>query len=146
MAWTRITEDKLISALNRREVEAYRRDFEVETVSLLIADVTAEVRDYIASSDKNIRLDPDESKIPPSCVAKALDILVIRILKRINVQPVQVRIDAAKSAEEYFQKIAEGRITPQGYDARPDEQTGGVCAVVVQNSRDRVTAGKLEGL
>ena len=54
--------------------------------------------------------------------------------------------DAAESAEEYFQKIAEGRITPQSYDAAPGEQTGGSCAVVIQNSRDRVNAHKLEGL
>lgn len=145
MAWTRITEDKLISALSRREVEVYRRDFEVETVDLLIADVTAEVRDYIASNG-NVRMDPDTRNIPPSCFAKALDILVIRVLKRINIQPVQVRIDAAKSAEEYFQKIAEGRINPQGFDAAPGKQTGGSCAVVIQNSRDRVNAAKLEGL
>lgn len=145
MSWKTITEENLVAALSRREVDAYRRDFEVETVDLLITDVTAEVRDYIASNG-NVRLDPDESKIPASCVAKALDILVIRVLKRINVQPVQVRIDAAKSAEEYFQKIAEGRITPQSYDAAPGEQTGGSCAVVIQNSRDRVNAHKLEGL
>ena len=143
--WKPITEDNLIAALSRREVEAYRRDFEVETVGLLIADVTAEVRDYIASNG-NVRLDPDETRIPPSCVAKALDILVIRVLKRINLQPVQVRIDAAKSAEDYFNKIAEGRINPQSYDAAPGEQTGGACAVVIQNSRDRVSASKLEGL
>lgn len=145
MSWKTITEENLVAALSRREVDAYRRDFEVETVDLLIADVTAEVRDYIASNG-NVRLDPDESKIPASCVAKALDILVIRVLKRINIQPVQVRIDAAKSAEEYFQKIAEGRITPKSYDAAPGEQTGGSCAVVIQNSRDRVNAHKLEGL
>lgn len=145
MSWKTITEENLVAALSRREVDAYRRDFEVETVDLLIVDVTAEVRDYIASNG-NVRLDPDESKIPASCVAKALDILVIRVLKRINIQPVQVRIDAAKSAEEYFQKIAEGRITPKSYDAAPGEQTGGSCAVVIQNSRDRVNAHKLEGL
>lgn len=145
MSWKAIAEQNLVAALSRHEVEAYRRDFEVETVGLLIADVTAEVRDYIASNG-NVRMDPDTRNIPPSCVAKALDILVIRVLKRINVQPVQVRIDAAKSAEEYFQKIAEGKINPQGYDAAPGEQTGGSCAVVIQNSRDRVNAAKLEGL
>ena len=145
MSWKAIAEQNLVAALSRREVEAYRRDFEVETVDLLIADVTAEVRDYLASNG-NVRLDPDETKIPPSCVAKALDILVIRVLKRINIQPVQVRIDAEKAAEDYFQKIAEGRINPQSYDAAPGEQTGGSCAVVIQNSRDRVNAEKLEGL
>lgn len=143
--WKKIEEANLIAALSRHEVDAYRRDFEVETVDLLIADVTAEVRDYIASNG-NVRLDPDETKIPASCVAKAIDILVIRVLKRINVQPAQIRIDAAKAADDYFQKIAEGKINPQGYDADPGEQTGGACAVVIRNSRDRVSASKLEGL
>ena len=145
MAWKTITEENLVAALSRREVEAYRRDFEVETAGLLIADVTAEVRDYIASNG-NVRLDPDETRIPPSCVAKALDILVIRVLKRINLQPVQVRIDAAKSAEEYFQKIAEGRINPQSYDAGTGAQTGGPAVEIVTSSRPRTDASRLEGL
>ena len=145
MAWKSITEENLIAALSRREVEAYRRDFEVETVGLLIADVTAEVRDYIASNG-NVRLDPDDTKIPPSCVAKALDILVIRVLKRINLQPVQVRIDAAKAAEVYFQKIAEGRINPQSYDAVTGASTGGSAIEVVTSSRSRTDAERLEGL
>ena len=144
-SWKKITEQNLVAALSRREVEAYRRDFEVETVDLLIADVTAEVRDYIASNG-NVRLDPDETKIPPSCVAKALDILVIRVMKRINLQPVQVRIDAAKAAEDYFQKIAEGRINPQSYDAGTGASTGGSAIEVVTSSRIRTDASRLEGL
>ena len=145
MSWRKLTEENLIAALSRREVEVYRRDFEVETVPILIADVTAEVRDYVASNG-NVRMDPDETKMPPSCVAKALDILVIRVLKRINVQPVQVRIDAAKSAEEYFKEIAEGKITPQGYDAGTGETTGGPAIEVVTSSRSRMDANRLEGL
>lgn len=145
MSWKQITEQNLVAALSRHEVDAYRRDFEVETVDLLIAGITAEVRDYLASNG-NVRLDPDERRIPPSCVAKALDILVIRVLKRINVQPVQVRIDAANSAEEYFSKIAEGRITPQSYDAGAADQTGGPGVEVVTASRIRTDAAKLEGL
>ena len=144
-SWKQITEQNLVAALSRHEVEAYRRDFEVETVDLLIADVTAEVRDYVASNG-NVRMDPDTRNIPPSCVAKAIDILVIRVLKRINVQPVQVRIDAAKSAEEYFQKIAEGRITPQSYDTDTSAQTGGPAVEVVTSSRIRTDASRLEGL
>ena len=145
MAWKTITEENLVVALSRREVEAYRRDFEVETVGLLIADVTAEVRDYVASNG-NVRLDPDETRIPPSCVAKALDILGIRVLKRINLQPVQVRIDAAKSAEDYFQKIAEGKINPQSYDSGTGAQTGGPAVEIVTSSRPRTDAERLEGL
>ena len=144
-SWKKITEQNLVAAMSRREVEAYRRDFEVETVDLLIADVTAEVRDYIASNG-NVRLDPDETKIPPGCVAKALDILVIRVLKRINLQPVQVRIDAAKAAEDYFQKIAEGRINPQSYDVGTGASTGGSAIEVVTSSRSRMDAERLEGL
>ena len=143
--WKKLTEENLVAALSRREIEAYRRDFEVDAVGLLIADVTAEVRDYIASNG-NVRLDPDESRIPPSCVAKAIDILVIRVLKRINIQPVQVRIDAAKAAEDYFQKIAEGRITPQSYDAGTGAATGGPAVEIVTSSRERVSSSKLEGL
>ena len=143
--WKRITEQNLVAALSRHEVDAYRSDFEVDTVNLLIADVVAEVRDHVASNG-NVRMDPDEATVPASCVSKALDILVLRVLKRINVQPVQVRIDAARAAEEFLARIAEGKITPQGYDAGSTEPTGGACAVVIRNARERVSAAKLEGL
>ena len=89
--WKKLTEENLVAALSRREVEAFRRDFEVDTVQRLIDDLTGEIRGYIFSNGK-ARMDPDESTIPASCVPKAVSILVVRVLSRINLQPVEVRV------------------------------------------------------
>ena len=115
MAWKRITEENLIAALSRRELEAYRRDFEVDTVQKLIADLTGEIRGYIFSNGK-ARMDPDETTIPASCVPKAVSILVVRVLSRINLQPVQIRVDNAKLAEEFFNNLAAGKGKVEDYD------------------------------
>ena len=115
MAWKRITEENLIAALSRRELEAYRRDFEVDTVQQLIADLTGEIRGYIFSNGK-ARMDPDETTVPASCVPKAVSILVVRVLSRINLQPTQIRVDNAKLAEEFFNNLAAGRGKVEDYD------------------------------
>ena len=122
MSWKRITEENLVAALSRREVEAYRRDFEIDAVQQLITDLTGEVRGYIFSNG-NVRMDPDETTIPASCIPKAVAILVIRILSRINIQPVQIRIDSAKLAEEFFNNLAAGKGKVEDYDTPVTDAT-----------------------
>lgn len=53
-----IAENGERAILSRREVELYRRDFEVATVPILITDITDEVRDYVASNGKGSLLMP----------------------------------------------------------------------------------------
>ena len=113
--WKKLTEENLVAALSRREVEAFRRDFEVDTVQRLIDDLTGEIRGYIFSNGK-ARMDPDESTIPASCVPKAVSILVVRVLSRINLQPVEVRVDNAKLAAEFFNSLAAGKGKVEDYD------------------------------
>lgn len=120
--WKKITEANLVAALSRREIEAYRRDFEVDTVDQLITDLTGEIRGYIFSNG-NVRMDPCETTIPASCVPKAISILIIRVLSRINQQPVQVRIDNAKLAEEFFNNLAAGKGKVENYDTPVTDTT-----------------------
>ena len=115
MNWKKITEANLVAALSRREIETYRRDFEVDTVEQLITDLTGEIRGYIFSNG-NVRMDPDETTIPASCIPKAVAILVIRVLSRINLQQTQIRIDNAKLAEEFFNNLAAGKGKVEDYD------------------------------
>ena len=75
-----------------------------------------------------------------------MDYLAFDVLKRFCVSITQERKDARAAALAYFEKIAEGRLIPESYGATEDASTGGSCAVVIQNSRTRVSAEKLEGL
>ena len=143
--WRELTEEDLIATLSRKEVEAYRSEFEIDAVAVLLADTAAWARGYIRSNG-SVRMDPNERSLPSSCVSPAMDYAVIKILKRINVEPIEIRKQARADAISFFEKIAEGRINPESFDAPVTEPTGGSCAVVIQNSRERVSAAKLEGL
>ena len=66
---------------------------------------------------------PDETTIPASCVPKAVSILVVRVLSRINLQPVEIRVDNAKLAEEFFNNLAAGRGKVEDYDKPVSDET-----------------------
>jgi len=143
--WRRLTENDLVATLSRKEIDAYRRDFEIDPVPVLLSDTAAWARGFIRSNG-NVRMDPDELSLPASCISPAMDYAVISILKRINLEPVEIRKQARADAIEYFWKIASGQINPESFDVDPTEPTGGACAVVLQNAREKVTSHKLEGL
>jgi len=143
--WRRLTENDLVATLSRREIDSYRNDFEIDPVPVLLADTAAWARGYIRSNG-NVRMDPDELSLPASCISPAMDYAAVKILKRINLEPADIRKQARLDAIEYFGNIAEGRVNPESFSADETEPTGGSCAVVIQNARPRVTSRKLEGL
>ena len=143
--WRKPTESDLIAALSRKEVEAYRRDFEIDPVPPLLSQTVAWARGYIRTNG-NVTMSPDEETLPASCISPAMDYAVIAILKRINIEPNEVRQKAREDAIQFFRDIAAGKNNPESHSAPENQPTGGSCAVVIQNSRDRVNAAKLEGL
>lgn len=145
MAWRKPTEDDIVATLSRDEVEAYRQDFETDTIRTLLDRTASLVRGYLATNG-NIRLSPDDHEIPEATISPAMDYLVVDILKRIGIEPTDIRKEARREAKAYFEKIADGRLTVESYGRPETESTGGACAVVIRNDRDRVTARKLEGL
>lgn len=143
--WRKLTENDLIAVLSRSEVDAYRNDFEVDAVAVLLADTASWARGYIRTNG-NVKLSPDEGEIPASCVSPAMDYAAFRILKRLNLNPNEARTKAYNDALDYFKDVAAGRVNPESYSADSATPTGGACAVVVENARTRVSASKLEGL
>jgi len=143
--WRKLTENDLVATISREEIDSYRSDFEIDPVPVLLADTAAWARGYIRSNG-NVRMDPDELSLPASCISPAMDYAAVKILKRINLEPVEIRKQARLDAIDYFSKIAEGRIIPESFETESTEPTGGACAVVIQNARQRVTSHKLEGL
>ena len=143
--WRKPTEDDLIATLSRQEVDAYRTDFEIEAVDRLISDTVAYVRTYIRSNG-NVRMSPDESTLPASCVSPAMDYAAFKLLKRRNVKVNESRETAYNDAMTYFRDIAAGKTNPESYGAEPTAQTGGPAAEIVTSSRPRTDAERLEGL
>ena len=145
--WRKPTEDDIVATLSADELDAYCQsgNWTSDPIELLTKRVASYVRGYLATNG-NIRLSPNEHEIPEATIGPAMDYLAIDILKRINISPNDIRKDARKDAIAYFDKIASGKIAVESYGGTDDKPTGGACAVVIQSSRERVNASKLEGL
>ena len=147
MAWRKITEQDLVSALSRAEVEAFRRsaDFDADPVEAQISDTVAFVRGAIRTGGK-CRLCPDEQTLPASLARPAMNHLRYELLTRMNVVPNEARKSAWKMAQELFEELRDGKYVPESWNADEAEATSGPCAEVVKSCRSRVTPEKLEGL
>ena len=143
--WRKPTENDIVATFSRNEVEAYRKDFEIEAVERLLSDTVAYVRTYI-SSNGNVRMDPDESTLPASCISPAMDYAAFKLLKRRNVKVNADRETAYNDAMTYFRDVAAGKVNPESYGSATTDTTGGPAVEIVTSSRPRTDASRLEGL
>ena len=120
--WRQLTEDDLVATLSRKEVDAYRNDFEIDPVPTLLAETTAWVRGYIRTNG-NVRMDPNESTLPESVVSPAMDYVAIKILKRLNIEPKEIRKQARTDAISYFEQIAAGKVNPESFGELPQDDS-----------------------
>ena len=143
--WRKPTENDMVATLSRKEVDAYKNDFEIEAVEQLLSDTTAYVRSYIRSNG-NVRMDPDESTIPASCISTAMDYAAYKLLKRHNLKVNESRENAYNDALTYFRDIAAGKNNPESFGSAPTDTSGGPAIEIVTSSRPRTDADRLEGL
>ena len=143
--WRKPTENDLVATLSRQEVDAYRKDFEIEAVEQLLADTASYVRSYIRSNG-TVRMDPDESTLPASCISAAMDYAAYKLLKRRNVKVNESREKAYDDALTYFRDIASGKNNPESFGSAPTDTSGGPAIEVVTSSRIRTDASRIEGL
>lgn len=143
--WRKLTEDDLVATLSRREVDAYKGDFEIDAVAVLLADTAAWARGYIRTNG-NVRLHPDEATVPASCVSPAMDYAALKVLKRLNIEPKDARKAAWDAAIKFFESVAAGRVTPESHETDATGATGGPAVEIVTASRSRTDANRLEGL
>jgi len=113
--------------LPRKEIDAYRRDFEIDPVPASLKQTAEMVRGYIRTNG-SVRMDPSEASIPESCVSPAVDYAVISILKRINVDPNETRRQAREDAITYFRDVASRKNKPEDFDAPVNDETKMVAA------------------
>ncbi len=147
MAWRKVTESDLLSALSGAEVEAFRRsaDFETDPVASLLADTVAHVRGCIRTGGA-ARLDPDETTLPASLVRPATNYLRYELLTRHNLVPNDARKATWEKSLELFEQVRSGKYVPESYSADETAPTAGPAVAVVSSTRKRVSAEKLEGL
>ena len=108
MAWVTLTEDDVLTSLNDREVETYRAriaDGQADPIAGILADVTSEVRGYVAT-----RHSITAAGIPPGLKNAAIDISIYRLAKRLHTASEQQRKSAADDARDLLNKVANGDV------------------------------------
>lgn len=112
-AWRKVTEADLTSALSAAEVGAFKQSAgRGQPVAQQIEATVAYVRGCIRSGGR-CRPDPDESTLPESLVAPAMDWLRFRFLTRMNIQVNEARTKLYEDARKLFDAIARGEYVPE---------------------------------
>ena len=144
MSWRPLTRDDLVAKLAESEANAFsKKAWNVDPV-VPILDMTGDYVRDCCRSNGNVRLSPEAHSIPSGCVTKALDYAIFDLLKRIGAPISEDRAKAREKAEEYFDKIAEGKVNPESYGAADTAQSGGPAVALVSTYPDRVD--HMEGL
>ena len=120
MSWITLTAAHLKSVMTSKEVTDFGRsvtDGEPDDrVVPILADITQEIRGYIASWTQNT-LSADATKIPESFKAKALHLARWRVLTSIpGYQPGDARKADYDQGTSFFNNVARGVIRPEPAD------------------------------
>jgi hypothetical protein len=104
--WITLATTDVAAALNEAELEKYREfiDTEPDPLPGILADVTQEVRGYVATVAPIT-----SSGIPHELKNAALDIVVWRLAKRCGASVDQSRTDAADKARALLERVADGK-------------------------------------
>lgn len=142
--WRQLNRDDMIAKLAESEANAFaKKAWAVDPVPPLLEMTGDYVRDCCRSNG-NVRLSPEAHSIPSGCITKALDYAIFDLLKRIGAPITEERKKAREKAEDYFDRVAEGKVNPESYGAADTAQSGGPAVSLVTTYPDRVD--HMEGL
>lgn len=114
--WREVDENDLAASVSQGEIDAFRRDGGLDgsdPVARLLESTVALVRNY-CSMNGSVRMGPPGT-IPAGLVIPAMDYAMVKVLNRIDVPLSEDRRAALRRAEEIFDNIAKGVITPESY-------------------------------
>lgn len=120
MEWTQLTPDDLLSSMTQRERDDFGKvsagSSVEDRVCPILADLVAEIRGFIATHSPN-SISANTQLIPPSFKAKAVSVARWRVLISVpGYQPGDARKLDFEKADQFFQKVAEGKIRPEPAD------------------------------
>lgn len=150
MPWIQILESDVQTRLAGAELTAFK------TLALsagqgnplpdIITQVVQEVRGFVAACAAN-SLDADETRIPSKLLARAVDMVVYRLLTRLPVKVSDERKDLNRSAEALMRQVAACDFAVDATDnPAVDEVAPAISATVMTSRRPRASSSKLNGL
>ena len=114
--WREVDENDLAASVSQGEIDAFRQDGALDgsdPVARLLESTVALVRNY-CSMNGSVRMGPPGT-IPAGLVIPAMDYAMAKVLNRLAVPLSEDRRSALRKAEETFDNIAKGVITPESY-------------------------------
>ena len=114
--WREVDENDLAATLSQGEIDAFRQDGALDgsdPVARLLESTVSLVRSY-CSMNGSVRMGPPGT-IPCALVIPAMDYAMAKVLNRLAVPLSEDRRSALRKAEETFDNIAKGVITPESY-------------------------------
>ena len=112
--WRTVDENDLAASVSQGEIVAFRQDGALDgsdPVAQLLESTVALVRSY-CSMNGSVRMGPSGT-IPRGLVIPAMDYAMAKVLNRLAVPLSEDRRNALRKAEETFDNIAKGVITPE---------------------------------
>ena len=114
--WRTVDENDLAASVSQGEIVAFRQDGALDgsdSVAQLLESTVSLVRSY-CSMNGSVRMGPPGT-IPAGLVIPAMDYAMAKVLNRLAVPLSEDRRNALRKAEETFDNIAKGVITPESY-------------------------------
>lgn len=121
--WRKVTENDLTPALSAAEVGVFKQSAgRGQPVAQQIAETVAFVRGCIRSGGR-CRVDADETTLPESLVAPAMDWMRFRFLTRMRIEVNESRTKLYDDARTLFDAIARGEYAPESAGEEDDDAT-----------------------
>lgn len=144
--WRTIDESDLAANCAQGEIDAYRADGATDgsdPVARLLDSTVDAVRGYIGCNGA-VRMGP-AGTIPKGLVIPAMDYAMGKVLNRIGSPLSEDRRNALRRAEELFEKISKGEITPESYseDGEVDEDKRPATSPMADDGPPRTLGGGL---
>lgn len=125
MSWIKPTREDLTATISSEEIDAFgtSADF-TDVVDANLRRTVQLVRGYVRAG--GVKLPADESLMPPSLLAPAMDYAAYDLLKRFSVEIAEPRRRAREDALSVFKEVGAGRMAVE-----PHEDADGSSAVAV---------------
>lgn len=127
--WLPLTVQDLSAVFAADEMDVVTRPEWMPYVEETLADITAQVREAVATNKAN-RLAPDPLSIPRTLRPAAVDIAALRLLKRFAATIKEERKAAAEAAEKRLEAVRRAEITVLDESGNLPQQPGLVPQMV----------------
>jgi hypothetical protein len=143
--WREITEADVLGTLSAAENSAFRyasTESGSDVLGSVVRSAVQQARGYIADNPQNT-LAPGDT-LPERCIRPALHWIRRDLITRLDLEVTKDRVDAAREATHFFERVADGKITIEAPEG--SAEIGPHPSVESIRSRPRINRDNLSGL